>query len=681
MDSNSSQPDIAAQRQQILGLVKRVERRVRAQRALERGVAAGVVYLMLMAVVVTLYTTLWLSADTLLTLALLLGALPVGMAIWGWVARVDRIALAQRIDRANGLHDRLSTALSLLDTGRDDAFVRAQIRDALAYRDKVDTAIAAPMRRPTDLVTFGIVAVALLILSFFSPPSHLHPLPEPLIIKHERVLSASTLAIERERLEQMRDTFEDVEDPKVQALLEEMDALLDAVENQEISEKEFLARIDQIEEEYFNTLDDQGADEIAQKLKEAAEALEKEAGEELQKHAELQEAVDAFKQKDLAKASQAINELAEKLKNEDISPAEAERLAKLLESFADKIDLSDPELQALAEKHRELFEKLKDKFDTKGNLSPDEQNQLNRAKEKLDELEKRRRENQQSPARRQLKSLQRGTKDMAEKLRQVGQEGEPGQKNDQKNAQNDAQKGPQPRPDAQQDTPGKDNKNAPDNQQANQGGQAGESSPRGDDGPSGDSAGEPAPQQQAGQMAEDAAKALKKGGDQQKSREMREQARRQLEEMKETMRRSSSNAGEEDSESAENMRKFLQRARGESGEDAGESAQQQPGDKPGGGAPGESNGAGEGAGDKTLGEATNINSKGPDTKLEGRDAEGPSKSEIIKAASEEGFATTDYKDVYVDYESVVEEVMDREAVPAGYRYYIKRYFELIKPRE
>ena len=31
--------------------------------------------------------------------------------------------------------------------------------------------------------------------------------------------------------------------------------------------------------------------------------------------------------------------------------------------------------------------------------------------------------------------------------------------------------------------------------------------------------------------------------------------------------------------------------------------------------------------------------------------------------------------------SVVEEVMDKEKIPAGYRFYIKRYFQLIKPQE
>src|SRR5690554_5559861 len=88
MQSQTPQPEAAAQRREILALVKRVERRVRFQRALERGTAGGVVYLMLMAVVVTLYTTLWMSWDTLVILALALAALPIGMALWGWFSNI-----------------------------------------------------------------------------------------------------------------------------------------------------------------------------------------------------------------------------------------------------------------------------------------------------------------------------------------------------------------------------------------------------------------------------------------------------------------------------------------------------------------------------------------------------------------------------------------------------------------
>jgi len=78
---------------------------------------------------------------------------------------------------------------------------------------------------------------------------------------------------------------------------------------------------------------------------------------------------------------------------------------------------------------------------------------------------------------------------------------------------------------------------------------------------------------------------------------------------------------------------------------------------------------------------TSLKTNRVDVKVKGEEGKGESKSEIIKGASEEGFASRKYKEVYGDYSSVVEEVMEKENVPKGYRYYVKRYFQLIKPRE
>jgi hypothetical protein len=182
------------------------------------------------------------------------------------------------------------------------------------------------------------------------------------------------------------------------------------------------------------------------------------------------------------------------------------------------------------------------------------------------------------------------------------------------------------------------------------------------------------------------------------------------------MRRKRSSQGQSDGqqqsdgERGERMKDFLRRARGEqesgqqgeqgqqgqskgqkSGKQAGQQGQNpsesgaqksgQDGKKASKQGGNETNSAGQGKGSRELGEETTLDSERQDSKVSGRKGSGPSKSEIIRSASEKGFATTEYKDVYVDYESVVEEVMEREEVPAGYRYYIKRYFELIKPRE
>ena len=67
--------------------------------------------------------------------------------------------------------------------------------------------------------------------------------------------------------------------------------------------------------------------------------------------------------------------------------------------------------------------------------------------------------------------------------------------------------------------------------------------------------------------------------------------------------------------------------------------------------------------------------------LEGQQGAGPTRSEVIYGAADRGFAQRNYKRVYGDYSQVVEEVMNREQIPLGMRYYVKRYFNLIKPRE
>lgn len=679
--SNSTQ---GAHRRELMGLVGRVTRRVRLQRALARGTSALLIFLMGMAIVVTLYSTGWIESATLRNSAILLGLFPAAFFLWGWFLPVDRVAIAQRIDRSNHLHDRLSTALSLLEEGRDDAFVHAQIQDALAYRDKVDTRLAAPFAPPPDLVPCALFLAAVVLLALFEPPSHVHPLPEPLLIQHDRILSGATVAMERERLEQLRKSLEDVKDPKIQQLLQEMNALLDDVDAQNLSEKEFLARIDEIERKFFDAEQDKAAAEIAERLKKAAEALEKEAGDALKEHEEIKKAIDALKEKDLAKAADALQELAEKLKKDELTQAEAEKLAKLLESFADKIDLEDPEIKALIEKHRDLFEKLNMKFNSGAKMSDAEKQQLQREKEKLEELEKQRDQNAKSKATRQLKSLERITRDMAEKIGKEGQAVEDAEPQDGKDKQGGQQQDGRQQKDGQQGSQQAQN----DGQKGQQEGQKSQN-----DGQQGQQDGgdrqqnqKSSAQREAGQMAEGASRALQQGSEQQRAREAREQAQRQLDEMKETMRRSAARpdqGNQEDGESAENMRKFLQRASGEQSDaDAQKQASaKKPGKEGDGKDAAQTDQAGSATGDKTLGEVVNIDGKAQDTRVEGRQGDGPTKSEVIKAASEKGFATTDYKDVFVDYEAVVEEVMDREEVPAGYRYYVKRYFELIRPRD
>ena len=95
---------------------------------------------------------------------------------------------------------------------------------------------------------------------------------------------------------------------------------------------------------------------------------------------------------------------------------------------------------------------------------------------------------------------------------------------------------------------------------------------------------------------------------------------------------------------------------------------------------------GQGAGTETGGEMlgddpTRLNSNTRDSRVEGQHGEGPSRSEVILGAAERGFVGRGYRDVHTDYSNHAEEVLERDEVPPGYRFYVRRYFQLIRPRD
>ena len=108
----------------------------------------------------------------------------------------------------------------------------------------------------------------------------------------------------------------------------------------------------------------------------------------------------------------------------------------------------------------------------------------------------------------------------------------------------------------------------------------------------------------------------------------------------------------------------------------------QSGQKPGGqsGQNPADNRPGTGHDPNFLGDVTQIESKRKLTRVYGKEGTGPTRSQTIQGAAEKGFATTSYRKVYGDYAAVSEEVMSKHRVPSGYRFYVKRYFQMIKPR-
>jgi hypothetical protein len=117
-----------------------------------------------------------------------------------------------------------------------------------------------------------------------------------------------------------------------------------------------------------------------------------------------------------------------------------------------------------------------------------------------------------------------------------------------------------------------------------------------------------------------------------------------------------------------------------------------PGSTPAPGADGQAPGSdGSGPAGKGYGSGHDPNLAGDPTQLDGKtqdvsaagvdSGQGAATAEVIYGAAERGFVGKGYQQVFTDYQTVAEQVMVKDEIPPGYRFYVRRYFQLIRPRD
>jgi hypothetical protein len=92
-------------------------------------------------------------------------------------------------------------------------------------------------------------------------------------------------------------------------------------------------------------------------------------------------------------------------------------------------------------------------------------------------------------------------------------------------------------------------------------------------------------------------------------------------------------------------------------------------------------GAGSERGASALAKPTSLKATHADSAVAGSHGKGPTRSQVILDAADRGFRTTPYQKVYADYRAHAESVIERDQVPPGHRFYVRRYFQLIRPRD
>jgi len=116
---------------------------------------------------------------------------------------------------------------------------------------------------------------------------------------------------------------------------------------------------------------------------------------------------------------------------------------------------------------------------------------------------------------------------------------------------------------------------------------------------------------------------------------------------------------------------------------SGSQGEANPGSQPGSGQQGKaSDRAGSGTDSNLKSKPTSLPGQTQDVSAAGIDTgQGPSSSQVVYGAAERGFTGTGYKRVYTEYKTVAEEALERDRVPAGYETHVRRYFQLIRPRD
>jgi len=637
--------------EQIRRLSRHAERRIRLDRALRvgaRALCAGLV--VAVADVASRKVGLVPERAAFVVLGLAgLGVLVAGGVAWAW--RLPERAGARRLDRFHALHDSFANALAFAEAKVRTPFMEAAIEDAVTVAPTVRPRLAVPVAWPRDAAAAAGLAAILVVVMLFE------------VRRHAPVAHAKTI----DPVEMAPDDLEDVKDflrqvqrkdtsDETKAAIDEFNRLVDDIASKRLDRTEAFRRMEELQEKL---LDGAAADHKA--LEQALESM----GEELKKADLTRPAGQAISNAKLDKARDALRELSEKMraaaKGAPIDKAQLDSMREAIKKAAEQVE---KRAQELAQRRQELADDILKRKEKMGDGGSDEERSLLEKKQReLERLD--RQSEEQKSAGRQLDRLDRELQQAAEDLmKDLGASADDLDQGAQDLNRMDEQQASQ---EEKEQLRQKLQELRELMRQQGQGGKAqvvrlkrfGQMA-RGQGGQGGQS-GDGQGQQSEGQGQD--GRGGQQGGNGQQGQDSQGQGQGNG---------SQGGQGGETWIVGPNGEKvlMLSRGQGSSGEGGGE---------------GHSDSAGRwgtGHDPKLQGQATNPKMGTEDTQVQGADsAQGGSRSQVIMGASERGFASKGYKKVYTEYHQVAEESAAKDEIPGGYRFYVKRYFQLIRPRD
>ncbi len=638
--------------QQIRRAARRAETRMRLSRALSVLPTVLTLSLAWCGVVIAARKIWpeWLSESWATAAILGAGAGVLLTAAYALLRRLPPFAGALALDRHHRLDGRITNALEFTAVADADRspMMGVAIEDACELTEDLSARRAVRIALPPELGVSALVALAVLGLSLLEVRS-LRQIPQTAQSQQLDALEMSPddLELFREAVEELE---RDEQSPEVKAAIERFNQLIEDIEARRLNRDEAFRKMQEIENDLL-----EGAEADQKALQEALEATAK----ELEKSELTKPTAKALKKNDLAAAEKEMKKLADRMRGKDKktpkpSKSELERLRQALNRAAHS---KKKTLEQLNERRAELRKQLLKKKQRKN--QPDAGKQETEQEKRLLKKKKRELERLDREAERKQRALRRLSKldrDLAKAaadlLRELGA-------------------------------------SADDFEQA----------------------------------AED----LNRLQQEQMSDKEKEELRRRLQELRELIRQQKQGG----KKMRKRLQRFLRKARGGKGTRPGQGqgqggGQRRPGsgqqgkdgqgqgdgkggigigkgpggsgipvDMPGGGSgmgdgsqPG-GDGAGQGGkqwgsgpGGDPKGEATDIDGNTIDVRAESVDSnQGPTNAEVILSAADRGFTGKPYQKVFKKYQTVAEDQIDKETIPDGMRFYVRRYFQLIRPRE
>jgi hypothetical protein len=308
--------------------IARAQRRIRWQRGFENGTTA-VIPGAALALVALLLWKLGLVPAAVLTAGLAVAAAVVaGGLLLGFLRPVPKVWAARALDARADLADRIGSAWDFGQATERSPFMEAAIRDAASRARTLRIGRLFRLNAPRDwpVALLLIFALGALVALRFPPPGGHPVLPRP-PPPPPPLVPAFQAALAQQKLEETRKEAEHARDSESRKLVGQLEALWKKIQERTIDKRSLWQRLAALQKQRQAGLSEGDQAELG-RLRKMGEALAK---------ADLtKELGDALKQADLARAQEALRELARKLKREELGLKQREQLAKALKAAAQK---------------------------------------------------------------------------------------------------------------------------------------------------------------------------------------------------------------------------------------------------------------------------------------------------------------------------------------------------------